>query len=1468
MPHLCSSGGTVSEAWKAQNESQLFSRYVLLLGDAREIPSDATGCRQKTQKNGVIPSDPSIFFGSKKLILELLYPKLEDLNELCVSWSKKFSDGGVQISLDRFQSLFLASIASAWLLPLFKDLNSSQSASVENTLFDLTELSVIAAMGSIEPATFTTRLLQAVRPSLPHISTASLSAFHAEHPGLLKMLERVLKLTETKDSQAPVDNIDYMDMDDEFDSQNSRASSSSNFERLPRFNVQVSLDPRSFELETKIRLNLLGVIQKDPEQIGLVPEVFIQSILDLKDEELLSCQNLLVDIFRSDLVTSGDIALDVIERLGTIMSSTNYQCCEVALTTCIDVIDGLHKVWLHEKGSLKEAVGDLYDHLVTKCLPHNILSPNAQISLARLLFTLLKEDSNYATNLKLKSCRTTFLSILKKGPMKVKCFIANLLPDLFDLYILMLHDDIFIDVLQSLPADPEDTSGIAFRLLVLANLACRWSTLLRRCTYHIFETPGKISRSTPYGKRCVDIISKSLALKSPKDLFALFSRQLLFTWLESDVVEDIPYSIFDFKSLEDLLVTTQAESTGLMMMRNQDDAVAKLAKRLRVSEVELLRRNFTPALTYAMTTGSSGSSSSQTKSEERLRKKLGTKGFAEAIHLNFIDIVSLLFDLIDQEDAVDRVFAKYSQLRDAADALEAIKNIAHSTSNLPPNQQPMSRAKTAIHELIRLCQNTEYQFYDLWTPAVVMTVARKLLNTIDKALGSLHACSVLRKVRILICLAGSTAYNSRALETILNSMREFVIDFECADDALGISQYLITKGGPYLSQVPSFLAGYALSTLASLRVFLESSQSSTTQESQFKATMSKARKFHEWLSAYLASYESARFKTEEQRQAFQSITEAASKIRSSGNAEKDSPESKLLLNILDDEASEDELLDENSRRVALSLLCNDFSLPSYVMDDAVGIDEDATKRAASIWKSCQSQGLGANYLTWAGRVMGRAFSASGAIPPGIMRESRLEEYGSLTPVASGSEHAILGLLQGLTSSSQSIQAGYAETALRTIVSRAIERKDNSLLVACEQTLTESTFIAAQWDSFQSPPSENQTLPEQFADNSGWKEKITSDDWLSNLSLSLVQSVPDSILLSVLPVIVTKVHGFAEKAFPFIVHLVLTLELDQQQRSKHLLSEALKSWLSSGEPGARDNQQLLINMILYLRTQEYPNESSIAERMQWLDIDYDTAATTASRCRLYKTALLFAEIASSETSRTSRRSSAIKEVDPHDTLLQIFENIDDPDAYYGLPEEASLSSVLARAEYEGEGQKTLAFRGAQYDSHIRLQDKAQVGDSAALVNALSSLGHSGLSHSLLQTQQSEKNIEGSLDNTFDTARRLEIWNLPAPAGSDHHAVTLYKAYQAMYQATDITSVQAAIHEGFGNLIGTLTGHELNAPGLRRRLAALASLSEFDHLVNISSPQELDSILNRFQDRSKWMRSGRSVMNMPARTGLKS
>ncbi|KAI0202202.1 phosphatidylinositol 3 [Astrocystis sublimbata] len=1450
--------GQIAETILLIRERESIVKYLLLLEDgASSLGSESSHTIVSSKPNAIL-TDSTSAFATAKLVAELFYVKLEEIGLLCSAWVKK-AEGSSHIIPGKLQSVVSCLLLGTLILPQLKVVNTRQSQEVEDAIFRILKDLIEALSASSESQSLFEYVLKSIRAYMPRLVSSELSRLSTEFPHLHRLFADVSAAVQRRISQRSSGHeTDRMDVDDEFETQRSRSSTTTPTEvEVPRRESLVVLQASSFYIDTTHRLLLLQHLYEDRGQIGLIPVSFLDEFLCLSDTDIISCRCFIKDLFGSDLIINPDNAQTAIERIGALIGQLKFSSCEVALNICLDMMEGFMDMWSDGDSELSSPVGDLYRHFINRGLPSNLLSPKVRISLSRLLLRLAQAQVGelFTATIDMDPPDSSLLSILESSSSPVKFFIGSRLPRMFSRYILREHEAKFSKILRVLPTS--NAEGIALRLFVLGEVARKWPTALRLGIYHIFETPGSVLSSKQHAAYTLKRIAATLKLDDPRQLFDLFASQLIYTWLDKGVVETIPFEIFGFADLKALLQRSQAELVALMAMRAQDEALENLAATLDTTPAHLVQRNFSKALAYCMAHDISMPKGGQLQNgESRLRKLLGHETFLEGVYLNFTDIIGTFVSRIDQEDPIENAWEKDENFAQAVEIMRSIRQCGESDVELGANHQPTFRPKYLMREIILLCKRTEYELSTLWSPALVVAVARKLFNSIHEALGPLHACAVLRKVRVLICMAGPHAWKAYPLEMLLHSIRPYIVDTECADDALGMSQFLLEKGSEALSRSSSFLSGYALTTLASLRVFLETSQSSTTQESQFKSTMNKAQRFHAWFANYLNTYVSSALKDGPQRDAFRAITEAATHVRTSGNGERGTHESRLLLEILQDQDSETRLLSAASRKLALEMLCRHFTMPATSNVDVVRSDEESRALSKAIWRSCKSQKLSDEYLAWAGRVIGRGFASSGDIDTDLLRESQLSKYCQISRGECLSERGLISLLQVLTADGDCIKAGLAESALRTIVSEATARSDDELLSACEKVLPDQLLQASDWNPYRTPPTDN-AFVSVFNEGSVLSPNSIEDPkWAENVTVYLIQNSPESVILGALPPILMNVAGFAREAFPYIVHLVLLIERKSQQSARRKLSAALRQWFQADSFTARDNTNLLMNAILYLRTQPLPGENSTADRIQWLELDLTSASSAATKCGMYKTALLFLELSSSDGSRSSRRSSAIRAQESTELLLDIFENIDDPDAYYGLTQVSGLTSVLARLEYEKDGIKSLAFRGAQYDSHVRKSDPAAELDSASLVGTLGGLGLSGLSYALLQNQQDLDSSSGAVDSTFNTARKLGIWNLPALTTSTRGpSVSIYKAYQAWNQAADLGVVRQATWSGMSEIVRDILKGDLPTSTLRNHLGALAVLTELNDTVDVSNPADLERLLEMFSGRAQWMKSGR-------------
>ena len=1262
-----------------------------------------------------------------------------------------------------------------------------------------------------------------------------------------------------------------MDLDMEFESQISTNREKDNFLDSTHHELDASTNAAAFRACVAAKICFLSNIKK-PEDPGInVLSRAVSSTIDyltsLQARDFLACRVFLRELLNSGIAIAEEEANTLLEYLAqVVIHPYELERSEVSMGVCLEVLTGLGHIWISGEGSdLAEVGAQLYKWFISIALKKGISSPHVHICMSDLLRKVIKIRPEYARSLSLSSARTCLFEVLAQGNVAVKFYIGNRIADIFGLFVLKEHENILEDVIESLPTDRDWIEGIALRLFVLAHLAASWSTLLRRCVYAIFETPTAVPDSTGYAKNCMVHITTSLNIHHLQDLFKLFVSQILYTWLETQPLGSIPYSVFGYATLAELLHDVQDEIVGHVVMRGKNEEVEQLAEELGVPFEKLLETSFSRAAAYsicrdfAMPTTSTSSPTS--RAETHLRNVLGKERYSSLITIHFAKILALFYTTMDPDAQIEKGFQKRPASATAYSAYQKIISKIPANKVLPPGQQPTFKARYLLDEIEYLCRRTIYDAEALWSPELYVYVLREILNTIRPELGSLSACLVLRRIRMMICMAGTTALECYPLEMTLQSLRPFLTDAQCSEDAIAISQYLISDGASYLKEVPSFLAGYAVSTLSSMKAFFESTQDSTTQESQFKATMSTAQAFHAGFVDYLKQYSSPNL-TDESAKCFKTIVKTSSSIQNGGNARLGTHESELLLELLEDQRSGRNLLDQSSQDAILRFLCTPFEVPLDFRDDILGSDEQAARYASVVWKTCQRAVSSPNYLLWAGRVLGRAYASKGLVDRELAFETKAEPEMRLSSIqaispSSCSRSNLLRVLCNILVRDQSSEVGLAETALRFIVTRTFDTED---YLDCEQILPASLIQSLLWKQYRMPTMDirNQKAS-NLQDSVALKEHQEGLEWIQQLGIALSFSAGDDPLLSELTQPLQCLKGLAEDAFPYILHLVLLREAGGRETTKGVMSQTCRQLFQKCSKGETDRTliyrtRVLLKAILYMRTQALPHESTEADRAQWFDLDYQQTAAAALKCSMYKTALLFVEIGSSTAAKPSRRrSSAIEPQAPTELLLQIYQNIDEQDAFYGVQQPSSLSSMMARLEYEHAGLKSLSFRGAHYDGKIRYSSAVDDVDEESMVRALDSLGLNGLSQSVLSKMATTG--PNTTNSVLRTAQKLEQWDISVPASQNSSAITIFRAFQGVNNAADIESLQMSLNIGFSASMDQLLEGEGAKSSIHAIFGSLAILTEADEVFSSRRPEQLYETQERFRDREFWMHSER-------------
>lgn len=1194
--------------------------------------------------------------------------------------------------------------------------------------------------------------------------------------------------------------------------------------------------------------------------VPVLSEHFVESMVTLPPPVFICCRHFLRDLFHSDPVVGLPEATTLLQYLGQeLLQSYNFERSESAMGLSLDIVTGLVDLWTNpENNNVSEAATDIYDWFITVTLDRQLASSQVLVCMSILLQRLIRVSPDYGKSLDLPSARTSLFKVLQDGDLEVKFSVGNNISEIFGLFVLKEHEHILEDVIDTLPKAADWHDGIALRLYILCRLAQSWPTLIRRCVYAIYETPGAVPESAGHAKLCLQEVSRSLQLRDSQELFRLFSSQILYTWLEMQTLQTIPFSVFGYRTLKELLLDVQDEVAGQLVMRQKDDEGAHLARETGKRFEQLVEESIGKVTGYCIAQDVAIPASKSTQSvgaETRLRKMIGKERYGTLVLSRLHQVLLTFFKSMDEDKAIEKAFSNNTSYKNAQTAYQEMKDLSSSSEVLPMGQQPSFKARYILDDIAYICRRTGQPVEAVWSPSLYVYVFRGLLDTIHPALGSQHACSTIRKLRVLVAIAGATAVKSYPLEMALQSFRPFLTDIHCSEDSIGIFQYLLTTGESYLKSVPAFIAGLGVVSLIGLKSFLGSSQESTTQESQHRATMTRASNFHNWLGAYLGRYEPDRLATKSMS-SLKRLVAAARSVRANGNARRGSHESDLLMEVLNDMTSGRKLLNEPSRELILRQLCAGFEEPCSFREDVLGDDSEAALYATALWRLIQNNDYGDNFRLWVGNVLGRAYASTGEANRAMTLETESDSEQAVSDEGNGavptsSEAHILKTLSNKLLVDDRRQVGIIEKTLRLVVSRA---EDTDLFVECEQSLPSSAIVGLLWRHYDLPTLNLASVSQRSTEDVAASVKeVEAQKWVQDLCVALAARAKDDTLLSALASMLSEFDSICEGLFPFIVHLSLFREANGRQNIRDLLSKTCRSLFEEATDESLPIVRLLLKTIVYLRKQPLPQEVTKSDRCRWLDIDYYQAAAAAVRCSMFKTALLFLDIGYSEAAKASRRVSAVKAEEPTELLLQIYKNIDEQDAFYGVQQPSSLASMRARLEYEHAGFKSLSFQGAHYDSQIRLSPATTQTDEEGMVQALETLDLNGLSQSLLGKITNLSPV--SLKTMLNTARKLEQWDLSAPVAHASSANSVFRAFQGIKNAPHGEAFSNVLDVSMTEAMGLLKSGNVAGSAIHETLGALAILTEMNELRSVQDLEQLEDVWLRFEEREDWMHTGR-------------
>ena len=166
------------------------------------------------------------------------------------------------------------------------------------------------------------------------------------------------------------------------------------------------------------------------------------------------------------------------------------------------------------------------------------------------------------------------------------------------------------------------------------------------------------------------------------------------------------------------------------------------------------------------------------------------------------------------------------------------------------------------------------------------------------------------------------------------------------------------------------------------------------------------------------------------------------------------------------------------------------------------------------------------------------------------------------------------------------------------------------------------------------------------------------DWHKSLACSVAQHLSNQFFKSLVPAIDAS-FDFCRVVFQYLID-----EYRCQNGYDGSITMIFNNILRISDTIDRDYSRLVIRVILFLREHEPKTQSH--RRQPLIDeIDYLHAANAAVACNMYKTALMFLEIAGKQEVSSSQQFA-------EQILSEVYRNVDDPDMTYALSKSINRS----------------------------------------------------------------------------------------------------------------------------------------------------------------------------------------------------
>ncbi|GAA5876129.1 hypothetical protein JCM3774_003506 [Rhodotorula dairenensis] len=343
-----------------------------------------------------------------------------------------------------------------------------------------------------------------------------------------------------------------------------------------------------------------------------------------------------------------------------------------------------------------------------------------------------------------------------------------------------------------------------------------------------------------------------------------------------------------------------------------------------------------------------------------------------------------------------------------------------------------------------------------------------------------------------------------------------------------------------------------------------------------------------------------------------------------------------------------------------------------------------------------------------------------------------------------------------------------------------------------------------WPALQRADRQRRPAPRTLAelDSHEWVRMCgDTDSWSRSFSelLADVLAMKDALFAQVVP-IVRASASFARTILPVLCHSLL---LHGAIANDGVPTAALSSYfqrLLGHADAAAESVGLVVDIIMNLRKHARPEiRASQPSRFDtWLSIPWVNVAQGAIKTDRHLTALLCLDLAHEYDRLFAANSQGLpysrtQDEKAQQLLYAIYENIDEPDGFYGRQSSDVREALLRRYRHEGNWDGAFKTWGARHEAQVYHPDQRDSAATGGVVAALASFGFNRLALDVWQPARlseslADKDVETELP--YELAWRTDVWDLPIDrAATSSSNATLYTALKACRTSRSVDAARS-------------------------------------------------------------------------------